>query len=81
MTGWLLILAGTVCAMLALYAELNHKSIWARSMRTYSNSDSTLIQTLIRPNKISYYANLLIVLPVVFALAIWCVVIGVLLVS
>ena len=77
MIGWTFIFAGAFCAIFALYVELRHKSIWERSTHSYRRSTSILVHTLIRPSKISYRVNVFFIWPIVFALGVWSVMMGI----
>jgi len=73
MTNLFFIIFGIVFADLALSIIIRHKEIWNCSLQHYNASDSKFLDILRRPNKFSYYLNLLLIWPLVALISFVCI--------
>lgn len=68
-----LVMFGIFFMVMAIVVEIQHKTIWQRSLSHYKRPTSQLIHVLTRPSMTSYKLNRFFIWPLIFLIGIWCI--------
>ncbi|MDX1766341.1 MAG: hypothetical protein R3313_05325 [Candidatus Saccharimonadales bacterium] len=72
-TEVLLIGIGVALILIALMIEIEHKYIWNNYLNHYHKHKNSLIDKLMRPNRVVYLINIYLLWPAVIALGVWII--------